>query len=96
MQVQTVVNLISVKPGKNKNWLIFEAYVGAMDRNKKYTLEFCGTELKHSLSLLDQEIEQLKVMMCSDFGYAPFDLEEAKKILKNSKSYVLIHGKAES
>lgn len=33
MQVQTVVRLISVKQGKNKNWLAFEAYAGALDYN---------------------------------------------------------------
>lgn len=94
MQVQIAIYLIDVKQGKNRNWLTFNAYVDALDKNKKYTLNFCGTELEHSLSLPDQEVEELVNMMCADFGYAPYDLEKAKQVLQKGKSYVLIRGKA--
>ena len=93
MQVQIIIRLISVKPGKNKYWLTFEAYAGALDRNQKYTLEFCGTELEHNLSLTESEIEELKRKISEDFGYPPFNVDETKSILGHGKDYVLIRGK---
>lgn len=96
MQVQIVIRLISVESGKNKNWLTFEAFAGALDRNRKYTISFCGTELEHSLSLTDCEIEELERKLGDDFGYPPFDIEKAKRILGKGKDYVLIRGKANS
>lgn len=96
MQVQTVVRLISVKQGKTKNWIEFEAYAGALDYNRIFKIEFCGTEIKHGLSLTDEQLEQLKDKICADFGYAPFDLKKAKQILGKGKDYTLIHGIADN
>ena len=94
MQVQVVVRLINVKPGENKNWLIFEAYAGALDRNRKYILKFCGTEMEHSLSLIDDEIEELRRRIGEDFGYPPFDVLKAKSVLGKGKNYTLSQGKS--
>ena len=96
MQVQIAVWLMDVELGKNKNWLSFKAHVDALDKNKKYTLNFCGTDLEHSLSLPDEEIDKLINMLCSDFGHAPFDLGKAKHILGKGKAYVLIRGKTDN
>ncbi len=96
MKFQIVIHLMSVKPGKNKNWVTFEAYVGALDRNRKYTIDFCGTEMHHGLSLTDDEIEELKQRIGKDFGYPPFNIENMKKILGKGKSYTLIRGKSDN
>ena len=95
MQYQIVIRLIGVKPGKNKYWLTFETYAGALDRNQKYTFDFCGTEMEHSLSLTDSELGELKRMICDDFGYPPFDIEKAKSILGSGKDYIIDRGKAD-
>ena len=95
MKNQIVIRLISVKPGKNKYWLTFESYAGALDRNKKYTFDFCGTEMEHSLSLTDSELCELRRMICDDFGYPPFDIEKAKSILGSGKDYILVRGKVD-
>lgn len=89
MPFRAVVHLISVEQGKNKNWLEFQAYVGVLNRNQTYTITFNGTDLDHGLALPEQQLEQLKEQMCNDFGYAPFDLEEAKRTLGSGKGYTL-------
>lgn len=82
-----VVTLVDVSEGKTKNWLIFHAYVGELDRNKKFKLEFCGTDLDHNLSITDEMSEQLRQCIRDDFGSAPYNIKEAKKILKTHYSY---------
>lgn len=82
-----VIKLTDVSIGKNNNWLIFHAYVGELDMNKKYTLEFCGTELMHGLGISNEIHEQLLSNMAKDFKLPPYKLEEAKEILKVHNSY---------
>lgn len=93
MLVQTVVYVTEVKMGKNKNWLVFGVYAGAFDKNRKYTINYCGTELEHSLSFTDQQSEQLREKLRADFGYPPFDLKKAKRTLGEGKEYTVIYGK---
>ena len=83
-----VIDLTDVHIGKTNNWLIFEAYVGILDRNKKYKLEFCGTELNDYLSIPDELHEQLREKMAHDFQFGPYNLENVKEILKTHHSYV--------
>lgn len=82
-----VVNLVSVSKGKSENWLIFQAYVGELDRNRKYKLEFCGTELHDALSITDKMREKLREKIREDFGSAPYNIEEAKEKIKELKGY---------
>lgn len=93
MEQQIIVSLIDVEYGRNENWLSFKAYVGWLNKNRKYTLDYCGTELKHSLPLLDCEMDELRASMYKDFGSAPFDLHKAKHILGEGKDYILIRNK---
>lgn len=82
-----VVSLISVSKGKNSNWLIFQAYVGELDRNRKFNLEFCGTELHDTLGMTEKMHEKLREKIREDFGSAPYNIEEAKKELGEIKAY---------
>lgn len=87
MQVQTVVRLISVKQGKNKNWLEFECFIGKFDGSRIFYIEFMGTDLSTNASLLDDQKEDLRLKLCDDFGYAPYDLQKAKEVLGDGKCY---------
>ena len=50
--------------------------------------------MNQNSSLREDEIEELRTMLCDDFGYAPFDVEKAKRILGEGKDYVLKRGKS--
>lgn len=89
MTQRIVVDMISVRKGKTENWLVFTAYVGALDRHKKYQIEFCGTELLPSFYLNDDQLETLREMLIEDFGFGPYDLDKAKATLKRLKSYTI-------
>lgn len=81
------VQLRSVTKGRNKNWLTFEAmyHIG----EGLYTVDFCGTEIHHSMSLSDSQNEALLSYMSADFDYAPYDIDKAKRILGRGKRYEL-------
>lgn len=91
---QINISIFDVRLGETTNWLIFEARVGRLDNHRIYSFAFCGTELNHSLSLLDSDIENLREQLYNDFGYPPFDIQKAKRILGTGKEYILIRGKA--
>lgn len=82
-----VITLTDVSMGKNNYWLIFQAYIGELDMNKKYKLEFCGSELNDGIGINEEIHEQLRLSMVKDFGFAPYKLEEAKETLKKHCSY---------
>lgn len=81
------LRLKSVKQGRTKNWLIFTCYVPMYDINKEYKVEFCGTELHVNFGITNSENEQLLELFVSDFGYAPYDIVKAQKILEKLDIY---------
>ena len=93
MQHNLVIKIENVNLGKNKNWLDFQVSVGALDRNRKYTISYCGTELQHGLSLKDDEIEIFKRYLCDDFGFSPFNIKDIKRTLGTGKDYIIVRGK---
>lgn len=84
---QMVVQLIDVKIGKNDYWLEFLAFADSMDKNKKYKIEFCGTEMHTSLSLNATRAEKLKEELSNVFGYGPYKISEVKEKIKNHKCF---------
>lgn len=89
MTQRIVVDIISVRKGKTQNWLEFTAYVGALDRNRKYQIEFCGTELHPSFYLSETQLEALRDMLIQDFGFGPYKIDVAQAKVKELKGYVL-------
>lgn len=89
MNANIVVFLKNVKQGKTKNWLTFEICVGRFDVNKKYIVDFCGTDIDSCVPLRAEQKVRLKELFVEDFGYAPYNIEEAKEIVGNGKQYVI-------
>ena len=88
MNKKTVIQIISVKLGKNPNWLKFQAFIPHLDVNRKYILDFCGTELSTSASISEETVEDLRKCLCKKFVNMPFDIKECKSILgKNGLTY---------
>lgn len=83
------ITITSVKSGKNKNWLTFSAFIDSLSKNTLYSFDFCGTEIIHSLSLRQKAIDELCSKLCSDFGYAPYDVNKCKKICGKGKEYFI-------
>lgn len=79
--------IFSVEKGKNNNWLKFTASIPSLSHDKDYTLEFCGTEINHSLSLSSEIIESLQEKLIDDFNYGPYDIKKCKDIIKEGKHY---------
>lgn len=82
-----IVSMIDVSEGRTKNWLIFRAYVGAMSRYNKYTIEFCGTEIRDSFGISDERHEKFREMLIKDYGFGPYNIKEVKEILKSHPTY---------
>lgn len=82
-----VISMIDVSEGRTKYWLVFRAYVGEMSRHNKYTIEFCGTEVRDGLSFNDERHEKFRRMLIEDYGFGPYNIEDAKEILKTHSSY---------
>lgn len=88
MNMKPVIQIISVRLGRNSNWLQFQAFIPHLDLNKKYTLDFCRTELLTSASISDETIEDLRKCLCKKFVHMPFDIKKCKDILgKNGLTY---------
>lgn len=81
--------ITSVEKGKNKNWLVFNSYIEPLDKNKVYTLNFCGTEVEPDYGLKSSIIEGLTNALVNDFGMSPYDIEESKKVLGTGKTYLI-------
>lgn len=89
MNTHIVITLTSVKKGRTANWIVFKAICGWLNNNYTYTLEFCGNDLNHSLALNDDVIKKLIQKIASDFGHAPYDIDECKRILNSGITYTL-------
>ena len=88
-KVNFSVQLIDVKIGKNNYWLDFTAYADSMDKNRKYKIEFCGTEVITTISLSNDKKEVLQKSLQNDYGYGPYKLPEIKEKLKTHNCYYL-------
>lgn len=88
-KVNFTVQLIDVKMGKNNYWLDFTAYADSMDKNRKYKIEFCGTEMITNISLNDTREETLKQSLKNDYGYGPYELPVITEKLKIHNHYYL-------
>lgn len=89
MSARIVVFVINAKKGKTENWIVFEANVSRFDVNRKYIIDFCGTEVDSDIPLTDGQNEILKELLVKDFGYAPYNIEKAKKIIGMGKQYFI-------
>lgn len=75
------INLEDVKLGKNSNHLIFSGYVSALSNFYKYSFDYTGVDLTTTAGLLDDQRERLREELLKDFGYAPFNITDAKNML---------------
>ena len=89
MDVDIVIFIKDVKKGRTKNWLIFEVLVGFFDANRVYKIDFCGTDINSSIPFTDEQNESLKELLIKDFGYAPYDIDKAKKVIRNGRTYLI-------
>lgn len=83
------IDVISASMGKSKNWLVFGAFVGSLDKNREYKMDFCGTELDTDIPLPDDLHEELRANLAKDFGYAPYNMDDVKEMLGKQKVYML-------
>jgi hypothetical protein len=87
--VNFIVQLIDAKVIKNNYWIEFLAFADSMDKNRKYKIEFCGTEISTTLSLTDVREEKLKQELLKVFGYGPYKIAEIKEKIKNNNCFCL-------
>lgn len=90
MVVQIIVDIKSARFGKNKNWIIFEAFCGFFDNNKKYTIEYCGTDVETNIPFTDSQGQQLIEKLHQEYGYAPFALDSIKKKIVLGQNITII------
>lgn len=89
MNVNIVIFIKNVKKGTTKNWIILEAFAERFDKNKVYEINFCGTDVNSSIPLIEDQNKILRDLLVKDFGYAPYDIDKAKKIIGNGKKYII-------
>ena len=78
MNIHTI-HLESVEYGKNKNYLLFKCYMpsgGVLE-----TFEYTGVDITGCVFEGYYLFEGLLECLQKDFGYAPFEIEKAKKII---------------
>ncbi len=76
------IHFFSVRFGRNKYWLKFDAVF----RNVHYNFEYCGTELDVGEAPLEFEtVDKIKNKLSEITGLAPYDdkIEEIKSWVKN-------------
>lgn len=88
-RVHISFDILSVEEGKNDNWLHFTALIDNLDKNTKYSFDYCGTEVLHSISVTDIVTDRLKEQLNKDFGYPPFNIIKCKETLGNGKHYLI-------
>ena len=81
-----VVNVFKVSKGKNSNWLKFTITVGGLNDNRKFDVDFCGTELNGG-SLYGDMREIVKNELANDYGYPPYDINICKRLFKQKDNY---------
>lgn len=83
-----VVNLWSVEIGNTLNWLEFTVTIGGLNDNRKFKLEYCGTEL-NGLSLSPKTINAIRGQLIEDYYYPLYDIKKRKQILKQKNCYAI-------
>ena len=83
-----VIRLIDVTYGRNNHWLHFVCTNGESDVNRRFYIDYSGTDLLHNMSLADETENSLKTKLNDDFGFVPFKIEAAKRVLKTHKGYI--------
>ena len=81
-----VVNLYSVRIDRTQYWLKFTITVGGLNDNRKFDVDFCGTELNGG-SLYGDMREIVKNELANDYGYPPYDIKICKRIFKQKDNY---------
>lgn len=82
-------DILSVEEGKSENWLHFTALIDNLDKNYKYTFDFCGTDVIHDIPVTKKVSNRLKEQLKKDFGNSPYDIEKCKEILGEGKHYLI-------
>ena len=83
-----VVNLWSVKKGNTPNWLEFTITIGGLNDNRKFKIDFCGTEL-NGLSLSSKVVDMFRKKFISDYHYPPYDIDQCKQTLKENNNFTI-------
>ena len=89
MKTQFIIWIKDIKKGRNENWLHFNAYVDCFDKNRLYGIDFCGTMIESSIPLTDYQRRLFADLLSNDFGFAPYDVEKATKVIGDGKGYVI-------
>ena len=84
-----IIYLNDVRYGENKYWLKIKCFNRDIDINKEFIISFCGTEVKHNMSIAPEDEKILTDKLKLIFGYAPFDLKEAKEKLGKNRNITI-------
>lgn len=86
--MKTTITFTDVEEGCNENHLIFKGYFAYYNNNYKFDFDYIGTEVRCDVGS-DIERENLANQMKKDYGYAPFDIDEARETLTMHHSYTI-------
>lgn len=81
------IRIESVTLGKNQYHLVFTGYLPGFDFNCKHDFDFVGSDLIAISPLSEKQLDRLRKELAKDFGYPPYNEEDAKKILGDGKQY---------
>ena len=84
-----IIRLMNVEIGDNPYHLIFTGFIPRKDPNREYEFDFIGTELGVNTYLPNEAIKELCEQLLKKFGYAPYDEDKAKQILKNNSEFYI-------
>lgn len=85
--MKIVIDLYDVKIGRTQNHLLFKASIPTFNNDKEYEFDYIGSEVTSISEMSEKQCERLKKKLAKDFGYAPFDIKKARKILGTGKRY---------
>lgn len=81
------INMESVELGETENHLLFKGYVPSLNNFYKYKFDFTGTDLISTSGMSEKQLMRLKEKLIKDYGYPPFDEDEAQKVLGSGEQY---------
>lgn len=81
------IQVINATPCKNKNWVKLYVYAPYYDNNRKYTIDYCGTDCETALPLTTFQTQRLIEHLQMNFGFAPFDVELIKDEIQNGINF---------
>ena len=82
-----IIRMISVEYGKNENYLHFRGFIPRKDSNRLYDFDFIGVETSVNTYLPEKAYKQLTDKLREDYGHAPYDIKEVKRIFGDGKVY---------